>query len=59
MRLVFVDASGWVALAHGGDPLIQHCRAELASEVAEARAAYQRSEVRRGTAADLMQELAE
>ena len=39
--------------------LIQHRRAELAAEIAEARHAYQRSQVRRGTVADLMKELAE
>jgi len=39
--------------------LIQHRRAELAAEVAEARDAYQRGEVRRGTVADLTKELAE
>lgn len=37
--------------------LIQQRRAELVAEVAEARQAYQRGEVRRGTVADLMQEL--
>jgi ATP:corrinoid adenosyltransferase len=39
--------------------LIQHRRAELAAEVQEARHAYQQGEVRRGTVADLMEELAE
>jgi hypothetical protein len=39
--------------------LIQQRRAELAADIAEARNAYQRGEVRRGTAADLMKELAE
>jgi len=39
--------------------LIQHRRAELAAEIAEARDAYQRGDVRRGTVADLMKELAE
>jgi len=39
--------------------LIQHRRAEMAAEVAEARDAYQRGEVRRGTVADLTKELAE
>lgn len=38
--------------------LIQQRRAELAAEVAEARQAYQRGEVRRGTVEDLMKELA-
>lgn len=38
--------------------LIQHRRAKLAAEIAEARNAYQRGEVRRGTVADLMEELA-
>ena len=37
--------------------LIQHRRTELAAQVAEARAAYQRGEVRRGTAAELLDEL--
>jgi len=39
--------------------LIQPRRAELAAEIAEARDAYQRGDVRRGTVADLMKELAE
>ncbi|MEW6447645.1 MAG: hypothetical protein AB1426_06110 [Bacillota bacterium] len=39
--------------------LIQHRRAEIAAEVQEARHAYQRGEVRRGTVGDLMEELAE
>jgi len=39
--------------------LIQHRRAELAAEIAEARNAYQRGDVRRGTVADLMAEIAE
>jgi hypothetical protein len=39
--------------------LIQHRRAELAAEIAEARDAYQQGDVRRGTVADLMKELAE
>ena len=39
--------------------LIQHRRTELAAQVAEARAAYQRGEVRRGTAVDLIDELDE
>ena len=39
--------------------LIQHRRAELAADIAEARQAYQRGEVHRGTVADLMGELAE
>ncbi len=39
--------------------LIQQRRAELTAEVAEARAAYQRGEVHRGTVAELMEELAE
>ncbi len=38
--------------------LIQRRRAELAADIAEARNAYQRGEVRRGTVADLMEELA-
>lgn len=37
--------------------LIQHRRRELAAEIAEAREAYQRGEVHRGTVADLMVEL--
>jgi len=37
--------------------LIQHRRAELAADIAEARRAYQQGKVRRGTAADLMEEL--
>jgi hypothetical protein len=37
--------------------LIQQRRAELAADIAEARNAYQRGEVRRGTVADLMEEL--
>lgn len=39
--------------------LIQHRRAELAAEVQEARQAYRKGEVRRGTVADLMEELEE
>jgi len=39
--------------------LIQQRRAELAADIAGARAAYQRGEVRRGTVADLMKELVE
>ncbi|OGF52639.1 MAG: hypothetical protein A2Z21_05065 [Candidatus Fraserbacteria bacterium RBG_16_55_9] len=39
--------------------LIQDRRAELAAQIAETRSAYQRGEVRRGTAADLMKELVE
>lgn len=39
--------------------LIQHRRSELATEIAEAREAYRRGEVRRGTVADLMEELTE
>jgi hypothetical protein len=38
--------------------LIQQRRAELAEEIAKARAAYQRGDVRRGTVTDLMKELA-
>jgi hypothetical protein len=33
--------------------LVQRRRAELAEEIAEARTAYQRGQVRRGTVADL------
>jgi hypothetical protein len=39
--------------------LIQHRRSELAVLVAEARAAYQRGEARRGTVAELVDELVE
>ncbi|WP_447974928.1 hypothetical protein [Nitrospira sp. Kam-Ns4a] len=39
--------------------LIQHRRTELAADIAEAREAYRRGEMRRGTVADLMAELAE
>jgi homoserine kinase len=39
--------------------LVQRRRAELVAEIAEARQAYQRGEVRRGTVADLMEELTE
>jgi len=39
--------------------LIQHRRAELAAEVAEARGAYREGDVRRGTVADLMDAIAE
>ncbi len=39
--------------------LIQHRRAQLASDILEARSAYQRGEVRRGTVADLIKDLAE
>jgi len=37
--------------------LIERRRAELAAEVAEGREAYQRGDVRRGSAADLIEEL--
>ncbi|MBU2609727.1 MAG: hypothetical protein KJ606_02095 [Chloroflexi bacterium] len=37
--------------------LIQHRRAELVSEVAAAREAYQQNEVRRGGVEDLIKEL--
>ncbi len=37
--------------------LIRHRRIDLAADIADARAAYTRGEVRRGTAADLMDEL--
>ena len=39
--------------------LIQQRRTELAADIAEARNDYQRGEVRRGTVADLMEELVE
>jgi hypothetical protein len=39
--------------------LIQQRRAKLAAEVAEAREAYQKGEVRRGTVAELMEDLEE
>jgi len=39
--------------------LIQYRRAELATEIAEARNAFQRGDVHRGTVADLMAEMAE
>ena len=39
--------------------LIEQRRARLAADIAEARNAYQCGEVRRGTVADLMEELAE
>ena len=39
--------------------LIQQRRGELAADIAEARDAYRRGKVRRGTAADMMRELAE
>jgi len=39
--------------------LIQHRRTKLAADVAEAREAYQRGDVRRGMVADLMKELKE
>ena len=37
--------------------LIQQRRTELAADIAQAHNAYQRGEVRRGTVADLMEEL--
>lgn len=37
--------------------LVQKRRADLVAEVTEARRAYERGEVRRGTVADLMREL--
>ena len=39
--------------------LVQERRSGLAAEIAEARNAYQRGEVRRGTVADLMEDLGE
>jgi hypothetical protein len=39
--------------------LIQHRRAELAVEIAEARDAYRQGNVHRGTVADLMEEITE
>lgn len=39
--------------------LIENRRAELAAEIVETRSAYQRGEVRRGTVAELMEELAD
>jgi hypothetical protein len=39
--------------------LIAHRRAELASDIAEARAAYQSGDVRRGSVADLIEDLGE
>lgn len=39
--------------------LIQRRRAELAADIAEAQRAYQQGKVRRGTVADLMEELVE
>ena len=38
--------------------LIQQRRNELAADIVEARDAYRRNQVRRGTVADLMEELA-
>jgi hypothetical protein len=39
--------------------LIEHRRAQLASDVAESRAVYQSGDVRRGSVADLMEDLVE
>ncbi|MFZ2348903.1 MAG: hypothetical protein WAW99_01545 [Candidatus Bipolaricaulis anaerobius] len=39
--------------------LMQHRRNELAADIAEARNAYKRGEVRRGTAADVVRECTE
>ena len=39
--------------------LIQQGRADLAAEIAEVRSAYRRGMVRRGTVADLIEDLAE
>lgn len=39
--------------------LIESRRAELAGEIAEARSAYHQGEVRRGSVAELMEELSE
>lgn len=39
--------------------LIEHRRRGLSAEVSEARQAHERGEVRRGTVAELMKELAE
>jgi hypothetical protein len=38
--------------------LIQHRRSELAADIAQARDAYERGEVHRGTVSDLMKKLA-
>lgn len=39
--------------------LIQHRRVELTAEIVEARQAYRRGQVRRGTVADLIEEIVE
>ncbi len=39
--------------------LIQHRRADLVTQVAEARAAYQAGDVRRGSVEDLLAELSQ
>lgn len=39
--------------------LIEHRRTELASDIAEARAAYQSGDVRRGSVTDLMEDVVE
>ena len=50
------DQASLIEIIH--QRLIQQRRTELAADIAEARDAYQRGEVRRGTVADLMEELA-
>jgi hypothetical protein len=55
--LPFDDQALLIEIIH--QRLIQYRRTELAAEIVEARQAYQRGEVRRGTVADLMKELNE
>ncbi len=48
----------WLLIEIIRQRLIQHRRSELAADIAEARRAYQQGKVRRGTVAELMEELA-
>ena len=49
----------WLLIEVIQQRLIQHRRAGLAEEIAEAREAYEQGRVRRGTVADVMEELSE
>lgn len=49
----------WLLIEVIQQRLIQRRRAGLAEEIAEAREAYEQGRVRRGTVADLMEELSE
>jgi hypothetical protein len=48
----------WLLIEIVRQRLIQHRRTELAADIAEARRAYRQGKVRRGTVAELIEELA-